>query len=490
VSRSTRTAALLLALAAPLAARALPSGELRWIVVAPGDQTGPAIDGPYVVYADRSGPDWDVLLFDLVRSEVTPIASGPGDQSSPDVFRSAIAYRVPGGVAVHSISTHGVLRAIADPRVAGGPATSDAVVAWDRTTEDGSGLDVAFARLAPPAGDGVLGGPGDQHAAAVFGDWVGLVDDADGGAVRLVSSATGEVRAVCAGRATGVAMDGPRDGPRVVVAREATAGDADIEVYDRPGVLLAALRVPGTQRNPHVSGDWVAFEDVATGHSQVVLWNLATGEAFVPHPSASDQILNDVSAEAGASVRVVFADDAHGDLDLALFTLPLPVADDGAPPNWPSAPPPARCGDPGALVLGEVAVVRAEGRPLVQHVTVPGGPGERKVLVCVDAVGVTSGWVALGNDLVAGPEAFGKRNLRIERVLTLAPGGGRLAAVAAGGPGAALRVRVLGGAVPLLVCEGPGCDRQVFPPHQGCATAGAGLAPLGLILVALRRRRR
>ncbi|BDG06827.1 hypothetical protein [Anaeromyxobacter oryzae] len=500
MQRIVHATALAVALAAPVAARALPVGDLRWLVEAPGEQTKPSIDGPYVVYADHSGADWDVRMYDLSTGTTVDVAVGPGDQQSPDVSRSVVAYRAPSGIEVYSIPLRALLRSGAEQDVAGAPATSEAVVAWERDAADGSGRDVVWSRLLQPKVNGVLGGPGDQHAPAAFGDWVGLVDDADGGAVRMLDTTTGEVREVCPGRATGLAMDGAPDAPRVVVARDAGGGDTDVEVYDTPGVLGAALRVPGTQRNPHVSGDWVAFEDLSTGHSQVVLWNLATGTAFVPHPSASDQILNDVSAVPGQSVRVVFADDAHGDLDIAMYTLPLPLADDGAPANWPPAPPPARCDDPAAIVLADLTLARETGKPFVAQAPLAGAVTEGRVLVCLDAMGVSSAGVVLGDRpvIAATPADFAIPVHHLERVVTIEPGDGRVAAAAAGVPGATLRVRVLGGAVPPLACEGPGCGGHLdggpgthgAPRGQGCGSAGAGLAPLGLAAALLRRRRR
>ena len=91
---------------------------------------------------------------------------------------------------------------------------------------------------------------------------------------------------------------------------------------------MAELRVPGVQRNPHLSGPWVAFEDVSTRLSQVVLWNWKSGLVFVPHPSTTDQVLNDVSLVVGAylslAVAVLFKLLPTTSL-LAMLSLPLLV---------------------------------------------------------------------------------------------------------------------------------------------------------------------
>ena len=62
-------AALTLALVAPYGARATPVGTFTWIASGPGDQTDPAIDGRYVLYADGSRGSLDVLARDLTTGE-------------------------------------------------------------------------------------------------------------------------------------------------------------------------------------------------------------------------------------------------------------------------------------------------------------------------------------------------------------------------------------------------------------------------------------
>jgi hypothetical protein len=95
-------AALALALVPPGAASPTPVGTFTWIASGPGNQTDPAIDGRYVLYADDSRGSFDVLARDLVTGTTRAVASGPGPEDSPDLAPSVVAYRSPAGVTVRT----------------------------------------------------------------------------------------------------------------------------------------------------------------------------------------------------------------------------------------------------------------------------------------------------------------------------------------------------------------------------------------------------
>lgn len=468
--------------AAPGLARALPAGAFRWIVSGAGDQTSPSIDASRVVYASRPpGGDFDVWVHDLERGGTTLIAGGAGDQDWPDIGRAMVVYRTPTGIEVASLLL-GPLRTGAEPGRAFNPVISDAVAAWELDTAGPEGREIVFFRFHPPDSvfEGRAGGPGDQRSPAAFGPWVAYVDDASGGAVQLLDTLSGEQVTFCQGVATGVAVGSAGAAPRIAVARAAPGAEPDIEVYDAPGVLRAALRVRGEQRNPHLAGDWVAFEDLSSGQSQVVLWNFVTGVAFRPRPSPSDQILNDVWVDPARELRVVFADDAPGDLDVALYTLPLPYDDDGSPSNWPTPPPtrPADCGDPDARLVASVRVVREKGAPWRATVPVTAPAGTR-VLACVDASHVTSASAELDGVPLARPSDFhvGVVHLEIPAVVPEAAGGVVLTAQLAGKPGAWVKVRLVEDPVP-------------SPPAPGCGHGAPGVAALAAVALAAAARGR
>lgn len=352
--------------------------------------------------------------------------------------------------------------------------------------------------------------PGDQHGPAAMGTLVAFIDEADGASVQLHES-TPRLRGtqlLCAGRATGVALGEYKSHTIAAIARAADGHDEDIEVRDLTGEL-AALRVSGEQRNPHVSADWVAFEDLSTGHSQVVLWQWTTGLVFVPHPSQSQQQLNDVYAGEGR-VRVVFADDAAGNLDIALFDLTVSptIPDDGQPTNWPPPPPPpdpgpvpATCDLGSGKVIATLSLGRDGQKPEAGEIefradgAVPGT--SLPVRICIHAVGVSAAWVALDDEAVARPCAFKLDEVNLEVLSAVDDGEGEISAVLAGRPGATLDVWVITDPdrAPAPDCAGQSgpallTDGASSAAGAGCASGMAGglgcLAALAFLF--LRRR--
>lgn len=461
-------AAALVVYALPAIAAAKPVGTFELLVEDAGDQVDPAIDGQFVVYAGP-GPsgDLDVFLRDIFGA-TQEIAGGPGDQDSPDVFLSTAIYRTPKGIVIESWPTDTPLRT---PPPAGdgavsSPAVHSAVAAWEQQNGT-TGMDIVVSRYRGGA-EYVLRAPGDgdpagdQHSPAVFDDLVAYVDDARGGSVWLHDSARGPSNwtRICDGVASGVSIG--NDGTRYVIAVARSSGPTgeDIEIYDRDGALLAALPGAGPQRNPHLSGEWVAFDDVSSAFSQVAVWRWKTppGDSnlvFVPHPSQTDQRLNDLSLVFQDEVRVVFEDTGSPATgrDIALYRLPInPIAFDGQPNGWPIVtapvlPKPVDCATPDATVLATLELTRAKGKPAEKtasfDVDPPPGKDALPVLVCIHAEHVSSAWVLLDDDAVARPDDFEPHVVDLSRSSELEKGRASLSARLEGKPGSRLTVRVL-----------------------------------------------
>jgi hypothetical protein len=296
----------------------------------------------------------------------------------------------------------------------------------------------------------------------------------------------------------------------VYSSRSTSTHDEDVEVYDLAGNLRAGLPVPGVQRNPHLSGEWVAFEDVSTLYSQVVVWNWRTGLVFVPHPSKTQQMLNDLSVLAPEEVRVVFEDTlsvATG-RDIALYVLDIsPIVYDDQPNGFPIEPPPppvvppARCDDAAATPLAVLRLGRETGKPQAGEVSFaarpPAGATVLPVLVCIDADRVSAAWVTLDDEAVARPSDFRPSVVHLEALGVVEGGAGRISGVIAGKPGSGLEARVLadparlpatpaakGGASAAVAAQQPGLG------GGGCASGGvAGAGPLAARSLLLARRR-
>jgi hypothetical protein len=512
--------------ALPSIGAAKPVGTFEFLVSDPGDQVDPAIDGQFVVYAGQepSGAGFDVFLRDIFASAPKKLAA---NADSPDVFLSTAIYRThergAGGqdvqrIVVASWPTGAVL--LAPP--AGGPVSSpvvhSAVAAWEQQN-GATGLDIVVSRYLGSDPPYVLRAPGnadpvgDQHSPAVFEDLVAYVDDARGSSVWLHDSALGPSNwtRISDGVATGVSIG--KEGTRYVIAVARSSGSTgeDIEIYDRDGVLLATLPGPGPQRNPHLSGDWVAFDDHSGVLSQVAVWRWKTppGDTnlvFVPQPSQTDQRLNDLTLVLADEVRVVFEDTASASSgrDIALYRLPVnPIVFDGQPNGWPIAPPPARakpidCATPDATVLAALDLTRTKGKPdeasTELDVDPPSGASTLPVLVCIHAERVSSARVLLDDRAVARPDDFEPDVVDLSKPAVVEKGRRSLSASLEGKPGSRLTVRVLADPGRVDGVSGPGAPAAPpdvhAAPSGGCGNAGAAASLAALALLLARRRSR
>jgi uncharacterized protein (TIGR03382 family) len=299
--------------------------------------------------------------------------------------------------------------------------------------------------------------------------------------------------------------------PPMMAVTVAPAGgapeDRQIVVLDADGTFRGRLDLPGEKVNPHLFGDFVGYEDLTFTNSQVRLWKWSSPpdplpELHAPVLSASEQKLHDLVV-VGKQLQVVWSDrQPLGDFDIYLFEADLPL-DPGVDP--PSVA--VQCDDENPTVIAELEVTRLTAKPE------PWGTdltllAATNVLVCLDAVDVTAGWVVAGTRVVAGPEDFGRGELHREARVALAAGEGGFGAVLAGKPGASLRMRLLldaggggdGGSGTTCASRGDcppapaGLTKEAVP--SGCATSGGYgtlvllLLPAALLLSTRRRSRR
>ncbi len=496
----------------PFTTSARPIGSFRFVVNDAGDQTDPSIDGEYVIFAGPGpgGSGTDVLLYDGASGLVRVVAGGPGEQLAPDVWRNAAIFLEPGGVSIRAIDPPESLRAPAADGAVGAPVIGEAVAAWEVGPQGGRDVRVSrylageeYTLRAPDGGDPV----GDQYAPAVWGALVGYVDGRDQDSVWVHDSAAGTARRICAGRASGLSLGEGEAGGVVAVARAAPERDSDIEVYDLGGALLAALRVPGIQQRPHLSREWVAFEDVSTEFSQVVLWNWVTGLVYVPHPTKTQQILNDLSFFFPEEVRLVFEDTERPESgrDIALYVLDVypEILFDDQPDGYPFAtaePPQAVLCDPATPALATLELARTEGRPEAGRVEVAvpvTGADPLPVVVCIEAEHVSAAWVMLDDVAIATPADFEPSVVSLARPANLEAGTARLSGVLAGKPGSWLRARIVvdpSRAAPAAPAPAPDPRAASLSRAKlegsGCGTGvDAGLLSL-LALLSLAARRR
>jgi hypothetical protein len=488
------------------------------IVTGPGDQTDPSLSGVLVAYLGTTPKGTEIFLQSLAPGSTPSQKTNDAvDQGPPTLVGTRYAFRSPDVVEVHDLLGGDYSVRVDDGGYLGQTALSATLVAWVEASPD-KGTNVGWKRFPDPARPNdppppkvVLRDDGDQGSISVAGDWLAWVD---GGAVKLVNTLSGGApdTFTVAGTAVDVALWTADGALRLAVLAIPTGGDAQNKaIYVVDGAThdpLGALETLGDKVNPRVYGEWVGFE-ASDGQvkPQVTLWHYTDAAGapwlFLPSPTGAYQKLHDLVVTSD-TVQVVWADDSSGDFDIYMFDALL--GDVLAPPVVAK---PARC-DTDARPLGEFSVTRAVAGPtaggtlFTANVPTP-------VLLCIEAEGVTSGWVGVASEVVAGPGDFGAGSLAREVRLTVPAGQGRAGAVIAGGPGAWLHVRIFadgdggangngGSGSDLETCAAAG-DCPTAPPGLSkrssfsCATAGgfgslALLLPAALLLAPSRRRSR
>ncbi len=290
---------------AQIATLPLPGSEAA-IVAKPGPQREPALSSPFasfIAYTDLAQTPrqvWYCRLEGLVCPSFQVPASS-GDQFAPAVAGDVLVYVDEGafgprkGNVIRMSITQGIAAAVSPADAfQGAPAVSDRVIAWEDDRDVTSGRDI-WVHDVLLGGEWPITGAGFQHGPRVSGTLVSYLDDA-AGAVKVYDLATGVTTVAYPAMAAFADVDG------TAVAVQTLDGDLEVRSVD--GASVASLVLPGLQSNPHLSGDWVAFEDNSTQVSRVIVWNWRTGDLYAPPAGTSSQTLNDICWP-----RVVYVDD-------------------------------------------------------------------------------------------------------------------------------------------------------------------------------------
>ncbi len=414
------------------------SGTETQVTNAAADQFDPAIAGSYVVYTDFSGVDADVWYTDLTTGLAHAVSTAPGDQQLTGVSDGRVVYTDWNtmDVLVFDIAT-GLTTNLTNAAGSNAldPSVSGSLVAW---TDDRNGNAEIYARdLQTGEERRITDSPMVDQSASVGGTLVAW-ERCDGYAcdVFVYDWSTGQTRQLTA---TPQASERFPDvyGRVVVFQREqGTPIDKDLVAVDLDEAGEQVLALAGDQENPHVSGEFVAFNDSASGVPHIGLWKLSTGWHDQVSSGASGQYLNDIDGD-----RIVYSDNRAGTLDIWMYTFTV-EDDDPEPPALPTS-----CDDLGdAVPVFDATYTREKGKPFVFSDTFSATPGPG--LLCIDnpadgASKVHAGRVFFNRKLVVG--AWQWQSNLIERRPDLRTNN-VLRVTLASKPGAAIRVRVFAAA--------------------------------------------
>jgi beta propeller repeat protein len=288
-----------------------------------GPQMDTSIAGGRISYTDVSEGTSDIKYYDISTGSTHTAASSPGDQQLADISESYIAYTNystgAGDIWLYEISTEQLT--FITPNLESDqshPALSDQIVAW----EDSRDVDRNIWIYDITTGESKsITGEGDQNTVEVNGDRVVYVDNQAGDLIKLYDASSDSTETI-----TNVPSGYPDiDGDKITYVDHSASSDPDIAVHDLNTGETRILQMQGHQLNPHISGEWVSFEEVGSDSSQVGIWHWTAGnnpetDTFLITSAAPSQALNDIDGNRVTYTGIYSGGDVNTDIFLYEFT--------------------------------------------------------------------------------------------------------------------------------------------------------------------------
>ena len=323
-------------------------GSTTRLTTDPAAQFDPSISGNIVVYADLRNGNADIYYVDVTTGIETRVTTGSQDEQLNDVSGNTIVYTdfgaTTGGGDIKAFTIGGITRdvAVSPTSAQKNPGIGGSIVAWE-DTRDGN-QEIYAKDLTTGVEKRLTTTPSaTEMDPAVSGSRVAYSrQDATGCQIFVTDFVTVTTTQVTSAPACHSLPD--ISGTRVVYHGNRD-GNQDIFTYDLTSGIETRLTLSGAQRDANVAGDWVAFEDVSSGNSDIKLYHVPSGSFFTAATTPSNEFLNDIDG-----TRVAYTTDVGGNLDIYMFEfsvslssgellgVPLPSAisaiiTQGGPPN-------------------------------------------------------------------------------------------------------------------------------------------------------------
>lgn len=295
------------------------TGTEQQVTAAAADQFDPAISGNLVVYTDFSGVDADVWYTDLSNGMAHPVSTAAGDQQLTGASDNKVVYTDWNSmdVLVFDVTTGQTLNIT---NAAGSnsldPAISGNLVVW---TDDRHGDAEIYAMdLSTGVERRITNNPLVDQSPSVYGQII-VWERADGyaGDIFAYDWVTEETAQVAVEPYASERFPDVYGNIVVYQREQGTPVDKDIVAYDIITGDKQVLSLAGDQENAHISGDYVSFNDSASGTPHIALWQLSTGEYFGV-TEGSGQYLNDIDGDS-----IVYSDNRAGTLDIWMFNFSI-----------------------------------------------------------------------------------------------------------------------------------------------------------------------
>jgi beta propeller repeat protein len=297
------------------------TGHETRVTADPGDQYDPSFSGNLVVFTDYRAADTDVYYVDLNTLAEQTVIHAPGNQELTGVSNGRVVYTdYRSADVVLFYTTNGTTQnltapdkeAIGHPFNSVDPAISGSLVAW-QDSRDGN-MEI-YAKTVDTGEERRVSDSLDTDARpSVSGTVIVWQRCAAGSTCDIWSYDWGTGVTTQITDTPAFDERNPRISGQKVVYQEDGGSDSDIAEYDLATGTEEHLVLPGEQANPHVSGEFVSYDDLSEGLYHIGLWHPPTGDHFPLTVGPSGQYLNDIDGH-----RVVYTDDRNGDLEIYMY---------------------------------------------------------------------------------------------------------------------------------------------------------------------------
>ncbi len=309
----------------------LADPALEFVVVGPetavttdlSDQFDPSISGPLVVYSDRRASDADVWVHDIVTGVEARVSDVPaGDQLLADVSGNVVVFTEygTGQATIWACEWDGSAcpaeLVVDQPGNQRRPAVFGSLIVYE---DDRNGnYDIYLFDLDTGVETRITDDTSHQRKPDIFGTRIVWEDYRNGNADVYTCEWDG---AECVNEP--VTLDLAQDVDPAIFGDWVVFGSNRASIGDIWAVNLAERPAPipvtsgeAYERNPDVSGTYVAYETYAAGDSNINLYDLATGTDWALTVDPAEQYLHAISG-----TRVVFTDNRNDNLDIYMVEL-------------------------------------------------------------------------------------------------------------------------------------------------------------------------
>lgn len=304
--------------AAPAAAGVSVTVTEQQLTTDPGDEYDPAISGDVVVYTGNRANNTDVYYTRVSTGVEVPVTQLTGSQELSDVSGDRVVYTdlTARDVFVYDLTTGTPTNLTDTPGAySTNPAIGGDLVAWEDTRD--ANVEIYAYNLSTGEERRITTTAAmDTSPAVSDGRIVFQTCDAGICDITLYDWASGQTRPITA-TADADERRPDLDGTTVVYDRYQD-GERNIYAYDLATGYARFLPLAGSQNNPNISGDVVAFEDVSTGVYHVALWHLPSDTMLPLTNGAGGEYLNDIDGN-----HVVYTAQRENQLDIWLSTFTL-----------------------------------------------------------------------------------------------------------------------------------------------------------------------